>query len=89
MDRSEHRTLFVLLFKSKHSFTRTNYIDKKSVVIIAGGTDGDGKSDTILEFDITGDSIKNIGRMREARGYAWRGVSVVKTADFSHWWVCP
>ena len=79
MDRSEPRTLFVFLFKSKHSFTRT----------IAGGTDGDGKSDTILEFDITGDSIKNIGRMREARGYAWHGVSVVKSADFSEWWVCP
>ena len=63
----------------------------KSVVIIAGGYDKDNYGgnyyDTILEYDNTGDSIRKIGKMREA--HAWHAISVVKSADFSQWWVCP
>ena len=42
--------------------------------------------DTILEYDITGDYIREIGTMRHAKG--GHAVSVVKSADFSHWWWC-
>ena len=63
----------------------------KSVVIIAGGYDKDNYGgnyyDTILEYDNTGDSIRKIGKMRVA--YSNPAVSVVKSADFDHWWVCP
>ena len=68
-----------------------------SFVIFEGGWDGKidswGKrihTDTILEYDITGDSIRRIGRMREVEAWypARRAVSVVKSADFSQWWVC-
>ena len=48
-------------------------------------------ADTILEYDITGNSIRKIGKMREVKEEypARRAVSVVKSADFSQWWVCP
>ena len=69
-----------------------------SFVMIAGGWDGRTGSwvdridtDTILEYDITGDSIRKIGKMREVEAWneARRAISVVKSADFSQWWVCP
>ena len=55
------------------------------VVIFAGGY-GYGYT-TVLEYDITGDSIRKIGKMREA--HAWHAISVVKSAEFSQWWWCP
>ena len=64
-----------------------------SFALIAGGKD-DRRNymnhflyETILEYDITGDSIREIGTLRE--GQAWHAVSVVKPADFSKWWWCP
>ena len=45
-------------------------------------------TDTILEYDITGDSIREIGRMREKISRVYHAVSVVKSADFSQWWSC-
>ena len=60
-------------------------------VIIAGGYDydeyGANYYNIILEYDITGDSIRKIGNMRE--NHASPAISVVKSADFSQWWVCP
>ena len=76
----------------KLKFTKTSYVNRYlfSVDIIAGGLDtdnfGNNYYDTILEYDITGDSIRNIGRMREA--HQQHGVSVVQSADFSQWWMC-
>ena len=49
---------------------------------MAGGETGG----TILEYDITGDFIREIGNMRVAR--ANHAVSVVQSAEFSQWcWV--
>ena len=43
--------------------------------------------DTIMEYDISGDSIRKIGNMREEHAYL--AVRVVKSADFSQWLWCP
>ena len=42
--------------------------------------------DTILEYDIIGDSIREIGRMWEKR--INHAITVVQSADFSQWWLC-
>ena len=47
---------------------------------------GVNRYDTILEYDISGDSIRKIGNTRER--YAEHAISVVKSMDFSKWWVC-
>ena len=52
----------------------------------AGGIEAIGSYDslnTILEYDITGDSYKQIGTMIKARYY--HAISVVKYEDFSEW----
>ena len=51
--------------------------------ILLGGHDGSESVDTILEYDITGDSFKQIGTMTQAK---WQhAISVVKYGDFSEW----
>ena len=57
-------------------------------IILAGGSEGSWPAeivdlDTILEYDITGDSYTQIGTMTQARfGHA---ISMVKFEDFSEW----
>ena len=59
----------------------------QSLIILAGGKEKDGlyttKLDTILEYNITGDSYTQIGTMIQAR--ADHAISVVKYEDFSEW----
>ena len=51
---------------------------------LAGGKENDGSFlDTILEYDITGDSYTQIGTMAKAR-YR-HAISVVKYEDYSEW----
>ena len=50
--------------------------------ILAGGFDGSAL-DSILEYDFTGDSYKQIGTMTQAR--EWHAVTVVQYRDFSEW----
>ena len=62
----------MLKLYSKLCFQKPIYkLDIISVVILAGGYDrdqyGGNKYDTIMEYDITGDSIRKIGKMREKR----------------------
>ena len=53
---------------------------------LAGGYDG-SYLNTILEYNITGDSYKEIGTMIQTRTY--HAVSVVKYEDFSEWCQTP
>ena len=53
------------------------------IVILAGGFDGSNSHNTILEYDITGDSYTQIGTMIEARDQ--HAVTVVRYEDFSDW----
>ena len=39
--------------------------------------------DDILEYDYTGDEIREVGNMEEERGY--HAISVVQYSDYSHW----
>ena len=50
---------------------------------LAGGWDKSNAFNTILEYNITGESYTQIGTMVEAR-YS-HAVSVVKYEDFSEW----
>ena len=50
--------------------------------MLAGGSDG-SSLDTILEYDINGDSYTQLGTMIQARNY--HAISVVKYQDFSEW----
>ena len=55
-------------------------------LVVPGGNKFDGEqktSDIILEYDITGDSYKEIGHMLDKRFS--HAVSVVQYSDFSHW----
>ena len=56
-------------------------------LVVPGGNQIDGRedktSDTILEYDITGDSYKEIGHMLDKRFS--HAVSVVQYSDFSPW----
>ena len=52
--------------------------------IPAGGNyDTDSHFDTIMEYDITGDSYTQIGTMIQARDR--HAISVVKYEDYSEW----
>ena len=51
------------------------------LTILAGGWDGDNVLDTILEYDITGDSYTEIGTMKDTRES--HAVSVVQHEDFA------
>ena len=50
-------------------------------MLILTGTGGEGYGDTILEYDITGDSYTQIGTMIEDRHK--HAISVVQYSDFS------
>ena len=56
-----------------------------SLTIFVGGYEGSYTVDTILEYDITGDSDSYIqtGTMIHPRD--WHAISVVKYEDFSQW----
>ena len=51
--------------------------------IIAGGRDGDGYHDDILEYDLEEDAITSVGHMTRAREY--HGISVVLAGDYTNW----
>ena len=54
---------------------------------LAGGSDRNDADvfDTILEYDISGDSYTQIGTMTQARSE--HAITVVQYADFSKWCV--
>ena len=56
-----------------------------SLIILAGGYIGshDVNSDTILEYDIIGNSYTQIGTMAQGRGL--HAISVVNYEDYSKW----
>ena len=54
-----------------------------SYLIILGGYGNGRIHNTILEYDITGDSFKEIGQMMADRQS--HAISVVQYADFSKW----
>lgn len=67
---------------SPRQFLRATSIDNR--ILLFGGNDwSDTVLDTILEYDISGDSYTQIGTMTEAR--KWHAISVVQYADFSRW----
>ena len=62
------------------------FLHSNLFVVFPGGNKFDGEqktSDTILEYDITGDSYKEIGHMLDKRFS--HAVSVVQYSDFSPW----
>ena len=56
-----------------------------SLIILAGGYIGshDVNSDTILDYDITGNTYTQIGTMIQGRGL--HAISVVNYEDYSKW----
>ena len=53
------------------------------MLILAGGATIDNYFNTILEYDITGDSYTQIGTMTQARSK--HAISVVQYVDFARW----
>ena len=68
--------LHELLTEPKLIHSHTHYI-------IAGGNDGSGDLNTVLEHDLDEDKIKTKSQMTETRSL--HAISEVKFADYSQW----
>ena len=61
------------------------YVKAHITNTLAGGWNKGTTFNTILEYDITGDSYTQIGTMANGRSRSSHAISVVKYEDFSEW----